>query len=681
MHALKNPFGDSADQSERTRRSCALVALGVVILLLILHLQLGHVVKRESQTWDEAIHIFAGYEMWRTGDFGLNPEHPPLAKWVDMAPIRNMSLKVPPLQNRYFKTESYTDGRDFVYGNNANVILWRTRMAASLFTLLLALIVFLATKEMFGTGAGFIALTMLTFEPMLLAHGAVVTTDACLSCFMFATMYAFYRYEKVPTVRRLLVVGLAAGFALGAKHTGILIFPMMGLLAVTEVIRPRDAQSTSRAKQTGQLALALAFVVVMSCVILWSFYGFRYAARPLGIALNPTMSDFMQGLKRPMDLWAISLMARWHILPEAYLYGLTDIRMLGDWSSTFIFGKVYPHGVWYYFPAAFLIKSTLGFLILLIATKVLIVTGKMGRWREVLFLTIPPGLYMIIAMGSGLNIGARHILMVWIFLTALAAGGAWKLIQMDRRWSYVVAALVLFHIVSSARVFPTYMAYSNELVGGPSHTYMLLNDSNADWGQQLRTTSKYLAQRGVKDCWFAYFAAGVVKPEYYGIPCKPLPTIVGMWLDVPNDVPAAIDGPVLISSGTLTSYELGPGRLNPYDQFLKLKPTVVIEHGLMVYDGHFDLPMASAFSHTQRASELMRAKDVEGAVAEAKKAAELYPDSVRVQATLGEALLAAQQPAEARAAFEKGLQVAKTVEPEFQLGQAAELEARLAGMK
>ena len=71
MHALKSPFGDSTDQPARTWRSCALVALGVVILLLILHLQLGHVVKRESQTWDEAIHIFAGYEMWRrTSDSG-----------------------------------------------------------------------------------------------------------------------------------------------------------------------------------------------------------------------------------------------------------------------------------------------------------------------------------------------------------------------------------------------------------------------------------------------------------------------------------------------------------------------------------------------------------------------------------------------------------------------------------
>ncbi|MDT7778454.1 MAG: hypothetical protein QOC99_966 [Acidobacteriota bacterium] len=86
-------------------------------------------------------------------------------------------------------------------------------MAVATLTLLLALLVFLATKEMFGTGAAFLALSLVAFEPNLLAHGALVTTDAGISCFMFATIYAFYRYVKVPTVYRLVVVGLSAGLA------------------------------------------------------------------------------------------------------------------------------------------------------------------------------------------------------------------------------------------------------------------------------------------------------------------------------------------------------------------------------------------------------------------------------------------------------------------------------------
>jgi len=35
---------------------------------------------------------------WKTGDFGLNPEHPPLAKVLAAVPLLTMDLNVPPLQ-------------------------------------------------------------------------------------------------------------------------------------------------------------------------------------------------------------------------------------------------------------------------------------------------------------------------------------------------------------------------------------------------------------------------------------------------------------------------------------------------------------------------------------------------------------------------------------------------------
>ena len=145
------------------------------------------------------------------------------------------------MQDRYFKEEAFLGGKDFLYQNDADMILFRTRMAAATLTLLLALLVFLATKEMFGTGAAFIALALLAFEPNLLAHGALVTTDAAFSCFMFATIYAFYRYVKAPSVWRVVIVGVSAGLALAVKHTGILVFPMLLLLAICEVVRHRIA--------------------------------------------------------------------------------------------------------------------------------------------------------------------------------------------------------------------------------------------------------------------------------------------------------------------------------------------------------------------------------------------------------------------------------------------------------
>ena len=98
---------------------------------------------------------------WKKADFGLNPEHPPLLKLLAAAPLLSRPLKVPALQDRYFKEAAFLGGKDFLYQNDADKILFFTRMAAATVTILLALLVFVATREMFGTGAALIALSLL----------------------------------------------------------------------------------------------------------------------------------------------------------------------------------------------------------------------------------------------------------------------------------------------------------------------------------------------------------------------------------------------------------------------------------------------------------------------------------------------------------------------------------------
>src|SRR6516162_10265208 len=112
--------------------------------------------------------------------------------------------------------------------------------------------------------------------------------------------------------------------------------------------------------------------------------------------------------------------------------------------------------------------------------------------------------------------------------------------QRDRRWIAAIAVLLTWHVVTSLRSFPVYLAYANEAWGGQSNTYKLLTDSNVDWAQQLPATREYLEQHGVKDCWFAYFAATVVDTTYYGIPCKMLPVISSLWLGDQLEAPAHI---------------------------------------------------------------------------------------------------------------------------------------------
>jgi dolichyl-phosphate-mannose--protein O-mannosyl transferase len=209
----------------------------VALLLITLVAELALSIRRETQTWDEACHLFAGYSYWTRADFGMNPEHPPLVKVLAALPPLPMSLRVPVLGARNFKVEAFLSGEQFVYSNDAEVLRFRARLAAALLSVLLAGLVFLATREMFGAVPALIALTLLAFDPNLLAHGALVTTDVGLSCFLFAAVFAFYRHAKQPSKGGILLLGLAAGCTLATKHSGVLVFPILALLALVEVIR------------------------------------------------------------------------------------------------------------------------------------------------------------------------------------------------------------------------------------------------------------------------------------------------------------------------------------------------------------------------------------------------------------------------------------------------------------
>ena len=640
-------------------------------LLVVLGLQLFFSVRRESQTWDEGNHIFAGYRSWTHADFGLNPEHPPLVKLLATAPLLPSRPKSPALEERFFKEDAFLRGKEFLYQNDAEKILSRTRTAAATLTLLTALVVFFGTREMFGSGAAFITLTLLTFDPNLLAHGALITTDVGLACFMFLSVFMFYRFVKSPSALRLIMTGVSVGLVLAVKHTGLLILPILFLLMLCEVIH---------CGKFGRHALkilgSLVLITLIAWVVLWSFYGFRYNARPNGLQLNPPLAEYINGLK-PAEAWPISTAARLRLLPESYLYGLADVKLTANYYTSYVLGKVYAHGVWFYFPVAFLIKSTIGVLALLLLSLGVVATGRLNRWREILFLLVPVIFYLLVALTVGMNIGVRHILVVYVFLYVLIGGATWTLIQKSRKWVYAVGVLLLVHAASSLLAFPNYIAYANELWGGPSQTYKYLTDSNSDWGQQLKSVKQYLDQRGVKECWFLYFAEGVAEPSYYGIPCKPLPTINTLWLNLPMDVPRSINGPVLISASNLSGVEFGPGTLDPYAQFKLLKPTSLIDRGVFVFDGKFDLPLAAAISKVQKAQNLAQQKQLDQALQEAQAAVALSPDSIHTQLALGDILREMGQPQQARASYEKALQLAKTIEPEFQIRSVPTIEEKL----
>jgi hypothetical protein len=668
------------------------VSAGVCILLALFALQLTLSSRRNSLTWDEGHHLFSGYMSWKRADYGLNPEVPPLVKMVSAVPLLRMPLAVPPLRGRFFKTEAFLDGKDFLFDNDCNRVLFRARMAASLFSFALALLVFAAAREMFSTTAAFIALALLVFDPNFLAHGALVTTDVGSAFTLFATVYAFYRWRAAPTWPRLVLVGLAAGLALVTKFTGVLVFPMLALLALCEFAFPSRFSSVSTPEPQARRSLGvhllggLAATTVMAWLVTWAFYGFRYAARPAGLALHPPLQKYLPLLANQRAAHAIALFARMHLLPESWLYGLADTKITADTYTSYFFGHVYPHGNLLYFPAAFAIKSTIPFLILLLLAAILLAARRMSCPREILYLTLPAALYFLVAMISNMNIGARHLLPIYPFLYILGAGAASTLIRQHHVWIYPVATLVLWQAVDSVYMYPAYIAFGNDLWGGPPAVHRYLSDASVDWGQQLNDVRAYLASRGItaqKDsqapCWFAYFPDGVVDPAAYGIPCRRLPTADTLWwLQEPTNLPTTVDGPVLISDSDLEGIEFGEGPLNPYEPFRHLRPTAVIDYGVDVYDGHFAIPLAVGLNDAELANQLLQQHHPDQALAEAQQAVAVAPDLVNPQVALGDALTALHRPAEARACYQRALTLATTVEPQLQTGWVHDLKAKLA---
>ena len=250
------------------------------LLLLALALQLIYVARATSATWDEPHHLFDGYTVWTLHDYGVNPEVPPLVKLTAALPVLPMQMQVPTLQNRSVQTEAFLDARPFVFANGGDRVLFPARMACTVFTLALGWLVFAAAREMWFA-AGVFALALFVFDPNFLANGALITTDVGCACLFFATAYAWYRYTRSAENDssqwgKLLLVAIAAGLAMAAKFTGVLVLPTLLLLALAEAICRRSLRLLRRR------GLAFAGVAAMSLIVLWAFYGFRYKARPKG---------------------------------------------------------------------------------------------------------------------------------------------------------------------------------------------------------------------------------------------------------------------------------------------------------------------------------------------------------------------------------------------------------------
>jgi len=180
--------------------------------------------RKESQTWDEAVHLMAGYLYWKTGDFEVNWEHPPLGKLLAAAPLLVLNPRLPLEHEAWWARDFFGLARIFLYKNRVppDTLLFTGRLPTIALTLVLGALLAVWTRRRFGAGPALLALFLYSLDPNLIAHGRYVTTDLIATLMIFSAVAAFsgYRPPARPGSGRRSAGPGAGGQVLGAVLAG-----------------------------------------------------------------------------------------------------------------------------------------------------------------------------------------------------------------------------------------------------------------------------------------------------------------------------------------------------------------------------------------------------------------------------------------------------------------------------
>jgi tetratricopeptide (TPR) repeat protein len=591
-----------------------------VVFIFILGLLFQEIasVWDDSPTFDELVNPSVGYAELFTGDFALVDDHPPLYRIVMAFPLLVFRPALPLDHDSWRKrqrgvADRYEFARRFFYVSNgdADRMLFWSRMVVVFLSVLLGLLVFMWAKELYGDRAGLFALFLYSFEPNIIAHSRLATNDLVFTLLTFATIYQFWRYCNAPSVRHLVFTGLLLALALLSKFSALMLFPMLFALAL---LAPGSnallkAPFVSFSKGGGiPRALCAALLTLLSVSVVAVSLVFLFYRGQWGL--------FMQGINNALG---------------HYQEGRSAF-LLGNYSTT---------GWWYYFPIAFLLKTPVP---LLIYALVAFLFWSLGKGKAGYFLLVPVGVVFLAVSQSHLNIGVRHILVIYPFLIVVASSITTIRFSAPRFFWTCFGSLACWYAFSTAFIFPSYLAYFNEFVG-PRKGYLALADSNLDWGQDLKRLKMFMDKKGIEEVYLSYF--GTADPCHYGIRFQYLPGSFYRCGEEPSNGSA---GFIAVSATNLQSVYLADRK--SFDWLKVYQPIGQIGYSIFVYDIRGD-----AFAHNNLGILYLKYKMLDEALGEFKRVVALAPKEAIAHANLGLTYALLSHFRKAREAYTKALQL------------------------
>ena len=470
----------------------ALLAPALLVALVLFAVLRSHVGTRlDSFTIDEPWHIVAGTTYARTGDYSLNPEHPPLVKlWVGATAPADFRLRPKAALSEKSQEREWVEKTMF-FDNDATAAQQRARIAMWSLHGLLLLALGLLLWRAFGLAWSLGSVAFLAIEPTIGAHLPVVMTDLPLALTLMIAAVCAGLLASGWRWRWVAGCGIAVGIALGAKHSAL---AGLGGLGCGLLIAALLGWRRGGARETSAHLLKLFACGLLAIAVLWAQYGFRFHAAPDGSdAFNRPMPDKIAELRLPHWRGAIAFADEHQLLPRAYLWGLADTVRTGVEGRSigmhFVWGKVhYGNPPWFAWPSIVLSKLPLALLVLALAALPLLLRTRLSpaaRW-SLAAVVAACGFHMTALVGSGgIWGGVRHALPV-IAGAAVLAGGALAF-AWQRRSRPALAGVAVLYVAALAMTVrePRLWEYHNELVRGTGNAYRYFGNEGLDLGQRF----------------------------------------------------------------------------------------------------------------------------------------------------------------------------------------------------